>query len=102
MYLILNGVDITCLSSAPIYVMNAKKSIISVADGTENNITDGKNYVFEDTCTDEPNAAIFSKGDLIFIDNGLLTVNANYNNGIISKDDLKKCEWVYFNKEVSI
>ena len=88
-YIILNGVDITSSSSAPIYVMNAKKAIISLADNTENNITDGENYVFEDTSTDEPNAAIFSKGDLIFIGNGSLNVNANYNNGITSKDDLK-------------
>ena len=87
-YIILNGVDITSSSSAPIYVMNSKKTIISLADNTENNITDGENYVFEDTSTDEPNAAIFSKDDLIFIGNGSLTVNANFNHGIVSKDDL--------------
>lgn len=88
-YLILNGVDITSSTSAPIYVMNAKKAIISLADNTENNITDGENYVFDEESIDEPSAAIFSKDDLIFIGNGSLTVNGNYNNGIISKDDLQ-------------
>lgn len=88
-YLILNGVEITCSSSSPIYIMNAKKAIISLADGTENNITDGENYIYEDTSTDEPNATIFSKDDLILMGGGMLTVNANYNNGIVSKDDLK-------------
>ena len=36
-YLILNGADINCSNSAPIYVKNAKKAIISLAEGNENN-----------------------------------------------------------------
>ena len=88
-YIILNGVDITCKTSAPIYVKQAKKAILSLADTTENNITDGEHYVLEDSSSDEPNAAIFSKDDLTIIGKGKLTVNANYNNGIVSKDDLK-------------
>ena len=88
-YIILNGVNITCSNSAPIYVKNAKKAIISLADNTENIIKDGENYVFESDSTDEPNAAIFSKSDLIFIGNGSLTVDGKYKNGIASKDDLK-------------
>ena len=58
-------------------------------DGTTNTITDGDSYTFEDSTTDEPNATIFSKDDLTIRGNGTLTVNANYNNGITSKDDLK-------------
>ena len=88
-YIILNGVNITCSNSAPIYVKNAKKTIVSLADNTENYVKDGETYVLEDESTDEPNAAIFSKSDLIFIGNGSLTVDAKYNNGITSKDDLK-------------
>lgn len=88
-YIILNGVNITCPNSAPIYVKNSKKTVISLAANTENTIKDGENYVFEDESTDEPNAAIFSKSDLTFIGNGSLNVMANYNNGITSKDDLK-------------
>lgn len=88
-YIILNGVNITCSNNAPIYVKNAKKTIISLADNTENYVKDGETYVLEDESTDEPNAAIFSKSDLIFIGNGSLTVDAKYNNGITSKDDLK-------------
>lgn len=88
-YIILNGADIKCSNSAPIYVKNAKKAIISLADGTENNITDGETYVFEDESSNDPNAAIFSKDDMTIIGTGKLTVNANYNNGIASNDDLK-------------
>ena len=88
-YIILNGADINCSNSAPIYVKNAKKAIISLAEGTENNITDGETYVFEDESSNDPNAAIFSKDDMTIIGTGKLTVNANYNNGIASNDDLK-------------
>ncbi len=87
--LILNGVEITCQSNAPLYISNAKKTVITLADGTENTITDGSSYVYDNSETDEPNAAIFSKDDLTINGNGALTVNANYNNGIVSKDDLK-------------
>jgi len=88
-YIILNGVNITYSNSATIYIKNAKKAIISLADNTQNIIKDGENYVFESESTNEPNAAIFSKSDLIFIGNGSLTVDAKYKNGIASKDDLK-------------
>jgi hypothetical protein len=87
--LVLNGVDIACSTSTPIYVINAEKTVITLADGTENYVTDGDSYIFEDTESDEPNAAVFSKDDLTINGNGSLTVNANYNNGITSKDDLK-------------
>jgi len=87
-YLVLNGVDITYGTSAPIYVSNAEKTVITLADGTENVVTDGASYLF-DVETDEPNAAVFSKDDLTINGTGSLTVYANYNNGIASKDDLK-------------
>ncbi len=86
--LVLSGVDITCSTSAPIFVSNAEKTVITLADGTDNYVTDGASYVFEGE-EDEPNAAVFSKDDLTINGNGSLTVNANYNNGIASKDDLK-------------
>jgi hypothetical protein len=87
--LVLNGADITYSTSAPIFVSNAEKTVITLADGTENYVTDGASYIFEDEESDEPNAAIFSKDDLTVNGNGSLTVNATYNNGIASKDDLK-------------
>jgi len=88
-YIILDGANIKCSNSAPIYVKNAKKTILALANGSENTITDGQTYQFEDTSSNDPNAAIFSKDDMAIIGNGKLTVNANYNNGIVSNDDLK-------------
>ena len=87
--LILNGVDINCSNSAPVYVVNADKTVIDLKDGSNNTITDGKDYVFEDSSSEEPNSAIYSKDDLTISGEGSLTVNGNYNNGITSKDDFK-------------
>jgi hypothetical protein len=52
-------------------------------------VSDGQSYVLEDTSSDEPNAAIFSKSDLSIIGAGSLTVKASYQHGILSKDELK-------------
>ena len=87
--LVLNGANITCSSSAPIFVKDANKTIIALADNSENTITDGENYVYEDETTDEPDSALYSKDDITFIgSSGSLVVNANYNDGIKGKDDL--------------
>jgi len=87
--LVLNGADIACSTSAPIYIVDAEKVVITLAEGTDNYVKDGASYTFEDSESDEPNAAIFSKCDLTINGSGSLTVDANYNNGIQSKDDLK-------------
>ena len=85
----LNNATLASSNSAPIYVKSAKRVVLALIEGTQNTITDGAKYVFEDETTDELNAAIFSKDDLTIIGTGSLVVNANYNNGITSKDDLK-------------
>jgi Carbohydrate-binding domain-containing protein Cthe_2159 len=86
--LILNGVDITSANSAPIYIKKAGKTIIALADNTQNKITDGASYVYEVPADEEPNAAIFSKSDLTVFGNGSLTVTGKFNDGIASKDGL--------------
>ena len=86
--LILNGVDLNCSTNAPIYVLSAEKAMIVLADNSENYVTDGTSYIFENPEDDEPNAAIYSKSDLTIYGNGTLTVEGNYNDGITSKDGL--------------
>lgn len=86
--LILNGVSITCANSAPLYAKKAAKTILTLADGTQNTLTDGASYTFPDAETDEPSAAVFSKNDLTINGGGTLTVTGQYNNGIASKDVL--------------
>ncbi len=86
--LVLNGVDISCSTSAPIAVMAADEVVVILADGSENHLSDGSSYVFEGAEEDEPNAALFSKADLTITGIGSLTVEGNYNDGIASKDGL--------------
>ncbi|WMJ78013.1 MULTISPECIES: carbohydrate-binding domain-containing protein [unclassified Sedimentibacter] len=85
--LVLNSAEINCSDNSPVYIKNSGKTIISLAENTENTVTDGSTYNISSE-EDEPDAAIFSKSDLTINGPGSLTVNANYNNGIKGKDNL--------------
>ncbi len=85
--LVFNGVTLFCSDSAPVYVKNADKTVLILAEGSENQLSDGNDYVLDEE--EEPNGTIFSKDDLTINGTGKLVVSANYNNGIVSKDDLK-------------
>ena len=87
--LIFNGVEISNSTTTPLYIKNAEKTIVTLVDGTENTLSDGENYILDDESNNEPNGTIFSKDDLVINGLGSLTVNANYNHGIQSKDLLK-------------
>ena len=85
--LILNGVNITSSNSSPLFIRSSKNTNIVLNAGTSNSLTDGTDYVFEDD-DDEPDSAIYSKSDLTISGEGSLVINANYNDGIKSKDGL--------------
>lgn len=85
--LVLNGASISCSDNAPIYSRQAKKTILTLAEGTDNSVQDGTVYTYAEG-EDEPDAAIFSKGDLTINGSGVLNVEGNANNGIGTKDDL--------------
>lgn len=85
---ILAGVTIHNSTTAPVYVQSSDKTILILADGTENTVTDGTSYVFETAGEEEPNAAIYSKSDLTIYGNGSLSVTGSYADGITSKDGL--------------
>ncbi|MBP5330718.1 MAG: carbohydrate-binding domain-containing protein [Lachnospiraceae bacterium] len=87
--LILNGADITCSNSSPIYAINADKVILTLVEGTVNTFTDGTSYVFANADKEEPNAAIFSDCDLSINGEGTLNVNGNFQHAIRVKADLK-------------
>ncbi len=86
--LLLNGVNIDCSTSAPIYIMDANKTIIILEGTTQNQVADDVSYVLDNPAEGEPNAAIFAKCDLTISGSGTLRVDANYNDGIASKDGL--------------
>lgn len=91
--LILNGVDITCSDSAPLYAYKAASVTLVLNGTTENVFTDGSSYNYAlEYCTEvegDPDACIYSKADLIIRGTGSLTVNGNFKNGITAKDTLK-------------
>lgn len=87
--LILNNVDITCSDNSPIYIMDAKHTVITIPENTVNTLTDGNSYTYKNTNDTEPDATLFSKDDLSIKGAGKLTINANYNDALTSKDALK-------------
>ncbi|MCD2493343.1 carbohydrate-binding domain-containing protein [Lacrimispora sp. NSJ-141] len=93
--LILNGVEITCGDSAPLNGRLVGRITVTLAEGTENVLTDGSSYTYDDQEKEEPNAALFCKNDLVINGAGSLTVNANFNHGINSKDSLVLVSGIY-------
>lgn len=88
-HLILNGVSIHSETSAAIYVKSADKTTITLAEDTDNTLSDSSNYTYNDTDKEEPDAVLFSKDDLSINGNGSLNIEASFNNGITCKNDLK-------------
>lgn len=85
-HLVLDGVDITNSTSAAIYIIEADKVFITLADGSYNTLTVSGAYVN----TDETNidSVIYAKSDLSFLGEGTLEINGDYGHGIVGKDDL--------------
>lgn len=84
--LVLSDLTLSCKTSAPIYVRNADKVFITLADGSDNSLSATGEFVQ----TDDNNidAVIFSKEDLTLNGTGSLTITSAYGHGIVSKDDL--------------
>lgn len=85
--LVLNGATLTSSTGSPLVARQADKLILTLADGTENTVSDAQTY--SDTSEDAPDAAIWSDPSLSINGNGSLKVNASYNDGIYTKDDLR-------------
>ncbi|WP_297280814.1 carbohydrate-binding domain-containing protein [uncultured Anaerococcus sp.] len=83
--LVLNNVRINSNDATPIYIKEAEKVNIILADGSTNAISQA---TIETTDEDFPSAAIFSKADLEIKGEGSLDVKTEYNDAITSKDTL--------------
>ncbi|MCR5747704.1 MAG: carbohydrate-binding domain-containing protein [Lachnospiraceae bacterium] len=86
-YILFNGVSITCSDDAGFKVEQADKVFLTLADGTENSISCGETYC-DAALEDNVSGAIHSHDDLTINGSGSLTVTAEYRHGIVSKDDL--------------
>lgn len=83
-YLILDGVSVSSSSSA-LNVAAADQVVIVLAEGSVNTLSDSATYT---TGEDGPSGALYSSANLTITGSGSLTVNGNYNDGIVSKDGL--------------
>lgn len=93
--LILDGFTISNASSSAVYGIKSGIITITTEEGTDNYISDGTQYQYEEEGADEPDAAVFSKDDIILEGSGTLTVTGNYGCGIRSKDDLTVTSGTY-------
>ena len=85
--LVLDNVEISNRDGAAIYIRQADKAFITLAEGTMNTLSGGDSYVSIDD--NNIDGVIFAKSDLTINGKGSLNVTAVTGHGIVSKDDLK-------------
>lgn len=85
--IVFDNVDITCASSAAVYVKSAEKVFVTPAEGAQNTLRNTDEYVAIDD--NNIDAVIFAKSDLTLNGTGSLTIVSAEGHGIVSKDDLK-------------
>lgn len=85
--IVLDNVDITCATSAAVYVKSAEKVFVTLAEGSQNTLRNTDEYVAIDD--NNIDAVIFAKSDLTLNGTGSLTIESANGHGIVSKDDLK-------------
>ena len=91
--IVFDNVDITCASSAAVYVKSAEKVFVTLAEGSQNTLRNTDGYVAIDD--NNIDAVIFSKSDLTLNGTGSLTIVSAEGHGIVSKDDLKMTGGTY-------
>lgn len=84
--LVLSGAAISSETFAAIYVKQADKVFITLAEGTENTLANGGSFVMTDD--NNVDAVIFSKDNLTLNGTGSLTVVSPAGHGISCKDEL--------------
>lgn len=85
-HLVFDGVSIYSETSAALYILEADKVFITLAEGSENSLANGGTF----TAIDDHNidGALFSRQDLTLNGTGSLTVESPAGHGIVCKDDL--------------
>lgn len=92
-WLVLKNADITCKDSSPLYIYKSKKTYVYLDSDSVNKLSDSGEYSyaseFSSQTDEEPNACVYSKSDMLIYGSGSLNVDAEFNNGITSKDNLE-------------
>lgn len=84
--LVLNNVEINSATSAAIYIRQADKVFVTLAEGSKNSLSNGGEFAAIDD--NNIDAVIFSKEDLALNGAGSLTVTSPAGHGVVSKDGL--------------
>ena len=84
--LVFDGVSITSETCAPLYILNADKVFVTIAESSENSLSNGGEFIAVDD--NNIDGAVFSKQDLTFNGLGTLSVTSPADHGIVCKDDL--------------
>lgn len=85
--LVLDGLDLTSADGPAISVVEADDVVLFLAEGATNHLADGATYA--DTSDEAPNAAVFSRSDLVIRGPGSLTVDGRFGDGVATKDGLE-------------
>lgn len=84
--LVLNGVSVNSSSFAAIYVKQADKVFVTLADGTVNSLSNGGTFIQIDD--NDVNAAVFAKDDITFNGTGTMQISSPSGHGISGKDEV--------------
>ena len=87
-YLILEGASIACGDGPAIHVRQADRTVLYLAEGSENLLRDGAAYEIIEGQNVNAGAAVYSADDLVIRGGGALTVIGSAADGIRSKDAL--------------
>lgn len=84
--IVLDNASITSSTSAALYVLEADKVFVTLAEGSQNALANGGSFVAIDDS--DIDGAVYSKQDLTFNGSGALSVTSPAGHGIVGNDDL--------------
>ena len=91
--LVLDNVSIRSSDYAAIYVKQADKVFVTLADGTVNTLVNGGSFVQKDE--NDVDAVVFAKDDITLNGNGTLRISSPAGSGIVGKDEVTITAGVY-------
>jgi len=83
----LNGLNITNSKGPAINIQGGKRVLVHLVNGTQNYLTDGKDY--NATAGEQAKGTFFSEGKLNFEGSGSLEVKGKYNHAIVADNDFE-------------
>ena len=84
--LVLNGASIHSDTFAALYVVQADKVFVTLADGTTNSLSNGGSFVLIDE--NDVDAVVYAKDDITFNGSGSLQISSPGGHGIVGKDEV--------------